>query len=149
MIENTRAYDILKQAPFMVPFTSRVKLFTVSYTLTTSFYFHRLTYYFFAFTLLHWIFYLTLQSQLAASKERPGSQALFNRSSFKIRRDHILEDAFNQLSTLPEEDLRGVVHFYITCAFKLKVKARGGVLTHLRMNGTIWSNKKFIRKRNG
>lgn len=76
MIENTRAYDILKQAPFLVPFTSRVKLFT---------------------------------SQLAASKERPGSHALFNRSSFKIRRDHILEDAFNQLSSLPEEDLRGVI----------------------------------------
>ncbi|CAI9274385.1 unnamed protein product [Lactuca saligna] len=28
LIENTRAYDILKQAPFLVPFTSRVKLFT-------------------------------------------------------------------------------------------------------------------------
>ncbi|CAI9301717.1 unnamed protein product [Lactuca saligna] len=28
MTENTRAYDILKQAPFLVPFTSRVKLFT-------------------------------------------------------------------------------------------------------------------------
>ncbi|CAH1453191.1 unnamed protein product [Lactuca virosa] len=76
MIENTRAYDILKQAPFLVPFTSRVKLFT---------------------------------SQLAAIKERPGSHSLFNRSTFKIRRDHILEDAFNQLSTLPEEDLRGVI----------------------------------------
>lgn len=76
MIENTRAYDILKQAPFLVPFTSRVKIFT---------------------------------SQLAAIKERPGSHALFNRSSFKIRRDRILEDAFNQLSTLPEEDLRGVI----------------------------------------
>ncbi|XP_071706652.1 E3 ubiquitin-protein ligase UPL6 [Rutidosis leptorrhynchoides] len=76
MIENTRAYDILKQAPFLVPFTSRVKLFT---------------------------------SRLAAIKDRPGSHALFNRSSFKIRRDHILEDAFSQLSTLPEEDLRGVI----------------------------------------
>ncbi|KAL4568258.1 hypothetical protein LXL04_023866 [Taraxacum kok-saghyz] len=69
-------YDILKQAPFLVPFTSRVKLFT---------------------------------SQLAAIKERPGSHSLFNRSTFKIRRDHILEDAFSQLSTLPEEDLRGVI----------------------------------------
>ncbi|KAK9075671.1 hypothetical protein SSX86_003997 [Deinandra increscens subsp. villosa] len=76
MIENTRAYDILKQAPFLVPFTSRVKLFT---------------------------------SQLAAIKERSGSNALFSRSSFKIRRDHILEDAFSQLSTLAEEDLRGVI----------------------------------------
>ncbi|KAI3687054.1 hypothetical protein L1987_80744 [Smallanthus sonchifolius] len=76
MIENTRAYDILKQASFLVPFTSRVKLFT---------------------------------SQLAAIKERHGSHALFNRSNFKIRRDHILEDAFSQLSTLTEEDLRGVI----------------------------------------
>lgn len=30
VIENTRAYTILKQAPFLVPFTSRVKIFTVS-----------------------------------------------------------------------------------------------------------------------
>ncbi|KAF5181478.1 E3 ubiquitin-protein ligase upl6 [Thalictrum thalictroides] len=28
VIENTRAYDILRQAPFLVPFTSRVKIFT-------------------------------------------------------------------------------------------------------------------------
>ncbi|XP_076930594.1 E3 ubiquitin-protein ligase UPL6-like [Bidens hawaiensis] len=76
MIENTRAYDILKQAPFLVPFTSRVKLFT---------------------------------SQLAAIKERPGSHSLFNRTTFKIRRDRILEDAFSQLSTLSVEDLRGVI----------------------------------------
>lgn len=76
MIENTRAYDILKQAPFLVPFTSRVKLFT---------------------------------SHLAAIKERPRSHAIFTPNRFRIRRDHILEDAFNQLSTLPEEDLRGVI----------------------------------------
>ncbi|XP_076944052.1 E3 ubiquitin-protein ligase UPL6-like [Bidens hawaiensis] len=76
MIENTRAHDILKQAPFLVPFTSRVKLFT---------------------------------SQLAAIKERPGPHSLFNRTTFKIRRDRILEDAFSQLSTLSEEDLRGVI----------------------------------------
>lgn len=29
-MENTRANDILKQAPFLVPFTSRVKIFAVS-----------------------------------------------------------------------------------------------------------------------
>ncbi|KAF9593762.1 hypothetical protein IFM89_025212 [Coptis chinensis] len=28
LIENTRAYDILRQSPFLVPFTSRVKIFT-------------------------------------------------------------------------------------------------------------------------
>jgi len=30
MQENTRAREILKQAPFLVPFTSRVKIFAVS-----------------------------------------------------------------------------------------------------------------------
>ncbi|KAK2990179.1 hypothetical protein RJ640_014631 [Escallonia rubra] len=73
MIENTRANDILRQAPFLVPFTSRVKIFT---------------------------------SQLAIVKERNGSHAVFARNRFRIRRDHVLEDAFNQLSTLSEEDLR-------------------------------------------
>ncbi|KAA8531179.1 hypothetical protein F0562_005907 [Nyssa sinensis] len=76
MIENTRAYDILKQAPFLVPFTSRVKIFT---------------------------------SQLTAVRQRLGSNAVFTRNRFRIRRDHILEDAFNQLSALSEEDLRGVI----------------------------------------
>ncbi|KAK3029605.1 hypothetical protein RJ639_037922, partial [Escallonia herrerae] len=73
MIENTRANDILRQAPFLVPFTSRVKIFT---------------------------------SQLAIVKERNGSHAVFARNRFRIRRDRVLEDAFNQLSTLSEEDLR-------------------------------------------
>lgn len=30
MVEGSRAYDVLKRAPFLVPFTSRVKIFTVS-----------------------------------------------------------------------------------------------------------------------
>ncbi|KAK9288799.1 hypothetical protein L1049_017264 [Liquidambar formosana] len=76
VIENTRAYDILKQAPFLVPFTSRVKIFT---------------------------------SQLAAARQRNGSHAVFSRNRFRIRRDHILEDAFTQLSALSEEDLRGLI----------------------------------------
>ncbi|XP_059631989.1 E3 ubiquitin-protein ligase UPL6 isoform X2 [Cornus florida] len=76
MIENTRAYDILRQAPFLVPFTSRVKIFT---------------------------------SQLAAVKQRHGSNSVFTRNRFRIRRDHILEDAFDQLSALSEEDLRGPI----------------------------------------
>lgn len=33
MQENTRAREIVKQAPFLVPFTSRVKIFAVSYHL--------------------------------------------------------------------------------------------------------------------
>ncbi|PIN18101.1 E3 ubiquitin protein ligase [Handroanthus impetiginosus] len=76
MSENTRAKDILKQAPFLVPFTSRAKIF---------------------------------QSQLATMKERNSAHAIFTRNRFKIRRDHILEDAFSQLNALPEEDLRGVI----------------------------------------
>nr|GLL43891.1 E3 ubiquitin-protein ligase UPL6 [Ipomoea trifida] len=76
MIENTRANDILKQAPFLVPFTSRAKIFT---------------------------------SKLASSRERNGNNAVFARHRLRIRRDHILEDAFNQLNALSEEDLRGLI----------------------------------------
>ncbi|XP_028080491.1 E3 ubiquitin-protein ligase UPL6-like isoform X1 [Camellia sinensis] len=76
MIENSRAHEILKHAPFLVPFTSRVKIFT---------------------------------SQLAAARQRHGPHAVFTRNRFRIRRDHILEDAFSQLSALSEEDLRGPI----------------------------------------
>ncbi|XP_040990913.1 E3 ubiquitin-protein ligase UPL6 isoform X2 [Juglans microcarpa x Juglans regia] len=76
LIENTRANDILKQAPFLVPFTSRVKIFT---------------------------------SQLTAVRQRQESHSVFTRNRFRIRRDHILEDAYNQMSALSEEDLRGVI----------------------------------------
>ncbi|KAB1213802.1 E3 ubiquitin-protein ligase UPL6 [Morella rubra] len=75
-IENTRANEILKQAPFLVPFTSRVKIFT---------------------------------SQLTAVRQRHGSHSVFTRNRFRIRRDHILEDAYNQMSALSEDDLRGVI----------------------------------------
>ncbi|XP_010270852.1 PREDICTED: E3 ubiquitin-protein ligase UPL6 [Nelumbo nucifera] len=74
--ENTRAFDILKQAPFLVPFTSRVKILT---------------------------------SQLAAARQRNGPRAVFSRHRFRIRRDHIFEDAFNQMSVLSEEDLRELI----------------------------------------
>lgn len=49
------------------------------------------------------------QSQLAAARQRHGSQAVFTRNRFRIRRDHILEDAYNQMSQLSEDDLRGLV----------------------------------------
>ncbi|GAV71666.1 HECT domain-containing protein [Cephalotus follicularis] len=75
-IESTRAYDILKQAPFLVPFTSRVKIFT---------------------------------EQLSAVRRRNGSHSVFPRNRFRIRRDRILEDAYNQMSALSEEDLRGLI----------------------------------------
>ncbi|CAN4115282.1 unnamed protein product [Withania somnifera] len=90
MMENTRANDILKQAPFLVPFTSRAKIFT---------------------------------SQLAAARERNGSQVLFARHRFRIRRDHILEDAFNQLNALSEEDLRGPIR--VTFVNELGVEEAG------------------------
>ncbi|KAL6193597.1 hypothetical protein ACLB2K_034681 [Fragaria x ananassa] len=76
VIENTRAHDILKQAPFLVPFTSRVKIFT---------------------------------SQLTAARQRHESHSVFTRNRFRIRRDRILEDAYNQMSALSEEDLRGPI----------------------------------------
>ncbi|CAL8991067.1 unnamed protein product [Prunus brigantina] len=75
-IENTRASDILKQAPFLVPFTSRVKIFT---------------------------------SQLAAARQRHGANSVIARNRFRIRRDRILEDAYNQMSALSEDDLRGPI----------------------------------------
>ncbi|KAJ8528900.1 hypothetical protein K7X08_030640 [Anisodus acutangulus] len=90
MMENTRANDILKQAPFLVPFTSRAKIFT---------------------------------SQLAAARERNGSQGLFARHRFRIRRDQILEDAFNQLNALSEEDLRGLIR--VTFVNELGVEEAG------------------------
>ncbi|GAB4825610.1 E3 ubiquitin-protein ligase upl6 [Ancistrocladus abbreviatus] len=75
--ENTRANEVLKRAPFLVPFTSRVKIFT---------------------------------SQLGDARHRDESHsAVFPRNRFRIRRDHILEDAFNQLNALSDEDLRGVI----------------------------------------
>ncbi|KAL5097808.1 hypothetical protein RYX36_002135 [Vicia faba] len=76
VIENARANEILKQAAFLIPFTSRVKIFT---------------------------------SQLASARQRHGSQAVFTRNRFRIRRDHILEDAYNQMSQLSEDDLRGLI----------------------------------------
>ncbi|TKY54285.1 E3 ubiquitin-protein ligase UPL6 [Spatholobus suberectus] len=76
VIENTRANEILKQAPFLIPFTSRVKIFS---------------------------------SQLAAVRQRHGSQAVFTRNRFRIKRDHILEDAYNQMSQLTEDNLRGLI----------------------------------------
>ncbi|KAM7279030.1 hypothetical protein ACFE04_006164 [Oxalis oulophora] len=88
--EGTRAHDILKQAPFLVPFTSRVKIFT---------------------------------QQLTAVKQRHGSHGVFTRNRFSIRRDHILEDAYNQMSALSEEDLRGVIR--VTFVNELGVEEAG------------------------
>lgn len=76
LTENTRANDILKLAPFLVPFTGRAKIFT---------------------------------SHLAAVRERSAPQAAITRNRFRMRRDHILEDAFGQLNDLSEEDLRGQI----------------------------------------
>ncbi|XP_043725409.1 E3 ubiquitin-protein ligase UPL6-like isoform X2 [Telopea speciosissima] len=90
LTENTRAYDILRQAPFLVPFTSRVKIFT---------------------------------SQLVAARQRNGPQAVFTQHRFRIRRDRLFEDAFNQLSALTEEDLRGVIR--VTFVNELGVEEAG------------------------
>ncbi|XWS08452.1 hypothetical protein CRYUN_Cryun40dG0003700 [Craigia yunnanensis] len=76
VMEGTKAHDILKQAPFLIPFTSRVKIFT---------------------------------SQLASVRQRQGAHGVFTRNRLRIRRDHILEDAYNQMRALSEEDLRGLI----------------------------------------
>ncbi|KAJ8766404.1 hypothetical protein K2173_022463 [Erythroxylum novogranatense] len=76
VIDGTKANDILKRAPFLIPFTSRVKIFN---------------------------------SQLSAVRQRHGSHGVFTRNRFRIRRDHILEDAYSQMSALSEEDLRGLI----------------------------------------
>ncbi|XP_058763721.1 uncharacterized protein LOC131637149 isoform X1 [Vicia villosa] len=63
-------------------------------------------------SLMYFIFdpvYYCYQSQLAAARLRHGSQAVFTRNRFRIRRDHILEDAYNQMSQLSEDDLRGLI----------------------------------------
>lgn len=59
------------------------------------------------------VYLLFHQSQLAAVRHRHGSQAVFTRNRFRIRRDHILEDAYNQMSQLSEDDLRGVVMYFL------------------------------------
>ncbi|KAJ4822903.1 E3 ubiquitin-protein ligase upl6 [Turnera subulata] len=76
IIDGTKANDILKRAPFLIPFTSRAKIFS---------------------------------SQLLAVRQRNGTHGVLARSRFRIRRDHILEDAYNQMSALSEEDLRGSI----------------------------------------
>ncbi|KAI5650965.1 hypothetical protein M9H77_36970 [Catharanthus roseus] len=76
MTENNKANDVLKLAPFLVPFTSRAKIFT---------------------------------SQLNAVKDRYAPNVAFSRIRFRVRRDHILEDAFGQMNALTEEDLRGQI----------------------------------------
>ncbi|CAN6336375.1 unnamed protein product [Urochloa humidicola] len=75
ILGNTRASEIIKLAPFLAPFTSRVKIFT---------------------------------SQLASSRQS-ASHSAFTRHRFKIRRNRLLEDAFDQLSLLSEEDLKGPI----------------------------------------
>ncbi|XP_020590733.1 E3 ubiquitin-protein ligase UPL6 [Phalaenopsis equestris] len=75
LTENSRAFELLKQAPFLVPFTSRVKIFN---------------------------------AKLAASKQQTGAFPL-SRNRFRIRRKRIFEDAFNQLSALSTDELRGSI----------------------------------------
>ncbi|GKV29513.1 hypothetical protein SLEP1_g38439 [Rubroshorea leprosula] len=74
-IEGTQEHDILNQAPFLIPFTSRFKIFT---------------------------------AQLAVVKQRHRACSTGNR--FRIRRNHIWEDACNQMSALSEENLQGLIH---------------------------------------
>ncbi|BAB02722.1 unnamed protein product [Arabidopsis thaliana] len=90
IMEGTRANYILMQAPFLIPFTSRVKIFT---------------------------------TQLATARQSHGSQGIFARNRFRIRRDHILEDAYNQMSALSEDDLRSSIR--VTFVNELGVEEAG------------------------
>ncbi|XP_062179642.1 E3 ubiquitin-protein ligase UPL6-like [Phragmites australis] len=76
ILGNTRASEIIKLAPFLAPFTSRVKIFT---------------------------------SQLVSSRQSTASHSALTRHRLKIRRSRLLEDAFDQLSLLSEEDIKGPI----------------------------------------
>lgn len=147
MTENTRANDILKLAPFLVPFTSRAKIFAVS-CLSIDFLIllvflctcnsqrkwkkgDLLNFWFFYFpsgilllgilfsfyydTDCCWVSLLnsSYQSQLGAARDRGLHHIAYARNRLRVRRDRILEDAFNQLNVLAEEELRGPVIFFI------------------------------------
>ncbi|XP_013609422.1 PREDICTED: E3 ubiquitin-protein ligase UPL6 [Brassica oleracea var. oleracea] len=90
IVEGTRASYILMQAPFLIPFTSRVKIFT---------------------------------TQLATARQSHGSEEMFAGNRFRIRRDHILDDAYNQMSALSEDDLRGPIR--VTFVNELGVEEAG------------------------
>ncbi|KAG5415880.1 hypothetical protein IGI04_003447 [Brassica rapa subsp. trilocularis] len=90
IVEGTRASYILMQAPFLIPFTSRVKIFT---------------------------------TQLATARQSHGSEEIFAGNRFRIRRDHILDDAYNQMSALSEDDLRGPIR--VTFVNELGVEEAG------------------------
>ncbi|KAI5410009.1 hypothetical protein KIW84_055471 [Lathyrus oleraceus] len=87
VIESARANEILKQAAFLIPFTSRGKIST---------------------------------SQLAAARQIHGSHIVFTRNRFRIRCDHILEDAYNQMSQMPEDDLRGLIRVTFVNEFRVE-----------------------------
>ncbi|KAJ4871977.1 E3 ubiquitin-protein ligase UPL6 [Raphanus sativus] len=88
--EGSRANYILMQAPFLIPFTSRVKIFT---------------------------------TQLATARQTHGPEEIFTRNRFRIRRDHILDDAYNQMSALSEDELRGPIR--VTFVNELGVEEAG------------------------
>ncbi|CAH8374357.1 unnamed protein product [Eruca vesicaria subsp. sativa] len=90
VVEGTRANYILMQAPFLIPFTSRVKIFTI---------------------------------QLATARQSHGSEETFARNLFRIRRDHILDDAYNKMSALSEDGLRGPIR--VTFVNELGVEEAG------------------------
>lgn len=76
-----------------------------------------LFYHLFLFPFVLYYIEIHLQSQLAAVRQRDLSHAVHTRNRFRIRRDHILEDAFSQLNALSEEDLRGPVLLQLICLY--------------------------------
>lgn len=57
-----------------------------------------------------YLYFMTFfQSQLVAARQRNADQFAFPRNQFRIRRNRIFEDGFNQLTRLNEEELKGMV----------------------------------------
>ncbi|CAL5412978.1 unnamed protein product [Camellia sinensis] len=63
---------------------------------------------------------------LAAARQRHGPHAVFTRNRFRIRRDHILEDAFSQLSALSKGDLRGPIRITFVNGFGVEEAGSDG-----------------------
>ncbi|KAF2312706.1 hypothetical protein GH714_039704 [Hevea brasiliensis] len=91
VIYGTKANDILKRAPFLVPFTSRVKIFNVI--------------------------------TIIGSEAKTCGGWCFHKKQIQNSTDRILEDAYNQMSALSEEDLRGLIR--VTFVNELGVEEAG------------------------
>jgi hypothetical protein len=133
--EHTRARDVLSQAPFLVPFKDRVRIFTVFKILRTSkttcssiigdwrsikivnvqeafqiISFYPLFYLLVVVITMSCVMFCgSVQSHIAAARAESGPHNHMGRIRIKIRRDHITEDAFSQLNDVSADALKGTV----------------------------------------